>query len=69
MTMNYGPDWPPRPPKRRRGLSTKTNILAVLGAFVLCLVAAKLSDRPVRLDFPRPASGTRAETHPCQVAR
>ena len=57
--MDYGYDWqprPPRPPRRRRrlGFSTRTNVIVVLAAFVICVVLVKASDQPMRLD-PRPA--------------
>jgi hypothetical protein len=62
--MDYGYDSPlPKPAKRRRrrlGFSLGTNVMILVGTFVICAVIVKLADRPMQLNLkaPKPAAGT-----------
>lgn len=56
--MDYGPNWPPRPPAPRRRDRTRmdpTFTMLVAGLMMLGFLALWQSMAPVRMDFPRQA--------------
>jgi hypothetical protein len=70
--MDYGPDWPPRPPRRaerrRTGIGRQLwlNAGLLVGAFLIVAALAVISDhREQHIDFPM----TNSTTSPTRDAR
>lgn len=65
--MDYGPDWPPAPPRRRGprvfGREFRARAAFFVGTFLIVAALAIISDhRPQRIDFPMPTHSSTPAT-------